>query len=202
MIDKRCPCCKLVKLVSDFAKHATNGLQAYCRPCSAEKSRAWAAANKEKKRQHKMASRHADIERDRENRRRHYANNAQKLREKSRNRTPEERRKRAERQTQYRAENPEKIRQLNRARVATQRAAGKVTRSDVDRLIGLQRGCCAICKAPTVKSGKGFHLDHKVPLASGGNNEFGNLQLLCPPCNLSKNARDPVEFMQSRGFLL
>ena len=47
-----------------------------------------------------------------------------------------------------------------------------------------------------------MHLDHKVPLAAGGANEFGNLQLLCPRCNLAKSARDPLDFMQSRGFLL
>jgi hypothetical protein len=28
------------------------------------------------------------------------------------------------------------------------------------------------------------------------------LQLLCRPCNLSKSARDPIEFMQERGMLL
>lgn len=29
-----------------------------------------------------------------------------------------------------------------------------------------------------------------------------NLQLLCPTCNQQKNAHDPIDFMQSRGFLL
>ena len=40
------------------------------------------------------------------------------------------------------------------------------------------------------------------PLARGGTNQRTNLQLLCPPCNLSKSAKDPIDFMQSRGFLL
>jgi hypothetical protein len=26
--------------------------------------------------------------------------------------------------------------------------------------------------------------------------------LLCRPCNQSKSARDPIEFVQSRGFLV
>jgi hypothetical protein len=29
-----------------------------------------------------------------------------------------------------------------------------------------------------------------------------NVQLLCPPCNLKKHAKDPIQFMQERGFLL
>jgi hypothetical protein len=29
-----------------------------------------------------------------------------------------------------------------------------------------------------------------------------NVQLLCATCNLNKNAKDPIDFMQSRGFLL
>ena len=41
-----------------------------------------------------------------------------------------------------------------------------------------------------------------MPLARGGKHEASNLQLLCPPCNMSKNAKHPIDFMQQRGFLL
>ena len=202
MTTKICSACRVEKDAIEFAKHATRGLQPYCRPCSLEKSRAWAAANKAKKAEHKRNSRHADIERDRETRRRHYANNAEALRDQSRNRSAEKRAQRAERQREYRRANPEKTRQLNRARVHSQRAAGRVTREMIEFLIAMQRGCCAVCKRHTVKAGKGFHLDHKQALASGGTNAIGNLQLLCPTCNLRKSDRDPVEFMQSVGYLL
>ncbi|MBU9359553.1 HNH endonuclease [Burkholderia multivorans] len=47
-----------------------------------------------------------------------------------------------------------------------------------------------------------FPNDDIEPLARGGSNDIANIQLLCRTCNLSKHARDPVEFMQSRGFLL
>jgi hypothetical protein len=33
-------------------------------------------------------------------------------------------------------------------------------------------------------------------------NDKYNLQLLCAPCNLSKRAKDPIEFNQSLGLLL
>lgn len=66
-------------------------------------------------------------------------------------------------------------------------------------LLELQRWRCAACGADLRK---GKHLDHVVPIAAGGKNEAGNLQWLCPPCNVSKGARPWPEFMQSRGFLL
>jgi 5-methylcytosine-specific restriction endonuclease McrA len=48
----------------------------------------------------------------------------------------------------------------------------------------------------------GYHKDHVVPLALGGEHAPNNIQLLCPACNLSKGARHPVDFMQSKGMLL
>ena len=38
------------------------------------------------------------------------------------------------------------------------------------------------------------------PCATCGGTE--RYELLCEACNLSKHARDPMEFMQSRGYLL
>lgn len=66
-------------------------------------------------------------------------------------------------------------------------------------LFKLQRGKCAICRC-LIKSG--YHVDHIQPISKGGTNGKDNIQLLCPTCNLTKNASDPIDFMQSRGFLL
>lgn len=66
--------------------------------------------------------------------------------------------------------------------------------------IAEKRCRCAVCKASI--EGAAYHLDHIKPLARGGGNDPSNLQLLCPPCNLSKSAKDPIDFMQSRGYLL
>ena len=41
-----------------------------------------------------------------------------------------------------------------------------------------------------------------MPLALGGKHEDENLQLLCATCNLSKGAKHPIAFMQSKGRLL
>ena len=69
----------------------------------------------------------------------------------------------------------------------------------VDRVMGLQKSRCAVCRD---YMGPGFVVDHILPLALGGNNDPKNIQLLCEPCNQAKWHKHPVDFMQSRGFLL
>ena len=100
----------------------------------------------------------------------------------------------------WRKNNKELMRLHSSARRARERrATGKPSRNIVSKLLLLQRGMCAVCMKPL--NGV-FHLDHIVPLVSGGSNHDSNLQLLHSICNLQKNKRDPVDFMQSRGFLL
>jgi 5-methylcytosine-specific restriction endonuclease McrA len=50
--------------------------------------------------------------------------------------------------------------------------------------------------------GDNYHIDHIMPLALGGSNTDDNIQLLRQRCNNQKCAKHPVDFMQSRGFLL
>ena len=63
----------------------------------------------------------------------------------------------------------------------------------------LQKGLCPCCRKPL---GNDYHMDHIIPLALGGSNGDNNIQLLRSECNLEKQAKHPVDFMQSRGFLL
>jgi 5-methylcytosine-specific restriction endonuclease McrA len=115
----------------------------------------------------------------------------------------------------YRAENPEKARQAiddwwsrnpgrkkvyHRNRKARKRGnGGSHTAEDIAAIFKAQHGRCAICRK---KLGDERHVDHITPIIKGGSNDPKNLQMLCEPCNLAKAARDPIDHMQSLGFLL
>lgn len=95
---------------------------------------------------------------------------------------------------------PEIHRARNSSRKARRRgASGAFNAAQISNLYTLQLGRCAICAVDL--NGK-FHKDHIFPLARGGSNDIGNIQLLCVGCNCSKQDKDPVEFMQSKGLLL
>ena len=99
------------------------------------------------------------------------------------------------------AANPDKRAEYQQGRRAKVSAAGgKLTPGIKAKLFILQAGCCACCK--TKCSIRGLHMDHVMPLALGGGSFDDNMQLLCQPCNNSKYSKHPIDFMQSRGFLL
>lgn len=89
-----------------------------------------------------------------------------------------------------------RIRQQNRR---DRKSGGRLSPGIVGRLFLKQKGRCPCCR---MSLGTEFHMDHIVPLASGGLHADENMQLLRAECNLKKAARDPIEFMQERGFLL
>lgn len=101
----------------------------------------------------------------------------------------------------WKVANPEMVRQHNTTRRARKEAAsnGQLPRGAIKRILGLQKWKCACCN---VSLRGGYHVDHIEPLAKGGEHSPENLQMLCPQCNLSKSAKDPIEYMQSKGFLL
>ena len=101
----------------------------------------------------------------------------------------------------YHAKFPEIARKSNRKRRALKAGSGGVLSLDiVDVLMSFQRSKCPNCKANLGLTG--HHLDHITPLSRGGLNVDGNVQLLCPPCNLRKADKDPIEWAQLNGRLL
>lgn len=78
---------------------------------------------------------------------------------------------------------------------------GTHTKADIDEILRRQKYKCAECGA-SVKKRANRHVDHVMPLALGGSNDKSNLQVLCPPCNLSKSSRHPLDFARSKGRLL
>lgn len=100
----------------------------------------------------------------------------------------------------WKKENKERVcahSQKRRALIAN--AEGEITAGDIQRLLVLQKSKCASCRLSLAGA---YHLDHIIALACGGANSPANAQLLCPTCNLQKGVKHPVDFMQSKGFLL
>ncbi len=109
-----------------------------------------------------------------------------------------------DRKRRWRKNNPDHVRAKSRIYSAKRKArkleiGGDHSLEDIVRILRLQKRRCACCKVKLVSA---YHVDHIVPLARGGDNSARNIQVLCPPCNWSKHAKDPIDFMQSRGFLL
>jgi 5-methylcytosine-specific restriction endonuclease McrA len=123
--------------------------------------------------------------------------------------------KHAARKKEYRAANAGRLKQRAKAyyeankdlyaarsrnRTARKKKAeGSHTAADLRIILKSQRGKCAYCPT-SIKLRR--HVDHIVPLAKGGTNWPSNIQLTCPPCNLSKGKTDPIDFAQRLGMLL
>lgn len=98
------------------------------------------------------------------------------------------------------AANPNAKRIIDQNRRARKRLlTGGLSRGLTAKLFKLQKGKCPCCNKPL---GDDFHLDHIMPLALGGVHKDENIQLLRAVCNMQKNAKHPVDFMQQRGFLV
>lgn len=96
--------------------------------------------------------------------------------------------------------NPEARRIYEQRRRARKAASeGSFTPGDVSALRERQKFKCANCSVSVKKS---YHIDHIVPLALGGSNGIGNIQILCPSCNKRKNAKHPLAWARENGRLL
>lgn len=197
-----------------------------CLPCGRSTAAAWAAANPERKKAAKAAYRSANPDKEKaynkawmtanaEKMKAYYAINSEKRRAANaawKQANPEKykayaaawRLANSERisavQACWQAANAEAKQIHNQNRRAKKKQNGGVLSKGLSqKLFKLQKGKCACCKQPL---GDNFHLDHIVPLALGGPNIDENMQLLIARCNLQKREKHPIDFMQSKSFLL
>lgn len=222
---KKCARCELTKPSSDFHKRSgrRSGLQSACIACKRlerlarpqdkvrskayylenrdfilEQSAEWLAANQDRKKATNKAWYESNSERLAVER----AEGADERRVYDALYYAENKDRRAEKNKAWRIANIERVYARNAARRALKRGAGGThSAADIDHLLKVQNFRCAHswCR---VSLKPGFHRDHVIPLALGGTNDRQNIQLLCIPCNLKKNAQHPIDFARRNGMLL
>lgn len=186
-----------------------------CKECTKRLSRAWGASHTEQVKKTKTiyrainqdmlrakdaAYRASNTEKFKKRDANYYTKNAQRILASKaeyyeKNREAEV----AKKQTYYQA-NPEKfVIWVGNRRAKKLAVGGRLSQGLAVRLFKLQKGKCPCCKQAL---GDKYHLDHIIPIALGGTNTDDNIQLLRSTCNHQKWAKHPIDFMQSRGFLL
>lgn len=203
---KLCTRCLVLQPLSSFSvkKRSKDGLRHTCRVCNKIDYAAWRAANPEKSKAACASYRQANPEKVKAAAAIYYAANTEERKAYNaawRKANPDKLHSwDASWCAAWRAANPDYVRLWNHNRRVSIRISGNVLSQNlVAKLFKLQRGLCVCCNKPL---GDDYHLDHIMPFALGGINVDSNTQLLRQRCNNQKGAKDPIDFMQSRGFLL
>lgn len=173
---------------------------ARCNKCNAANSAKWRAANPDKEKEARRKWREENKSIIKKLSLQYYDKNKELIKEKVSDYRKSNPEKAAAAVERCHRRNPEYIRlksQNRRARIKFD--GGKLSKGIEQKLLNLQRGKCACCGQPI---GDDYHLDHIMPLALGGSHSDDNIQLLKSACNIKKNAKHPIDFMQSKGFLL
>lgn len=178
---------KLCARGHDSERATSNGT---CLACKVEHMREWAARNPDDYRAAMRVATEKNSERAKARASAWYYNNKERA---------------LKRCKEWAEKNKERMKPFSRAATRNRRARlarsdGQHSARDIHELLILQKYKCAACRA-SLKRSK-YHVDHVFPISRGGGNGKDNLQILCAPCNLSKNAKDPIAWAQSSGRLL
>lgn len=186
-----CPKCQ-----AETERNANN----CCKPCSKEYHAAWVANNYDKMKEYKAAWKKANREKIKTNDAAYRAANRDKEKARSAAYYAANTGKAKASNAAWKAANPEARRiQVQNRRARKRINGGTLSNGLAKKLFELQKGKCPCCKKPL---GNNYQIDHIVPVSLGGSNTDDNIQLLRQRCNSQKSSKHPIDFMQSRGFLL
>lgn len=171
-----------------------------CVPCKKAAMKEWRGKNVEKVKASRLKYLVANVEKVALGKRRWSQENPEKVKLKNANYQANFPEKTKALRVAWNKANPNAGRVKNSNRRARKREnGGRLSKDLSDKLFKLQKGKCPCCKKLL---GDKYHVDHVIPLKLEGQNLDKNIQLLCASCNLSKGCLHPIDFMQSRGFLL
>jgi hypothetical protein len=163
---KRCTKCGEAKAPAEFPiRKGLTGrstLHSWCRECRNASSARWGVANPEKRKAAAKRLRECDIEKNRAYQRERY---------------------RARRETDALA-----IAATSRAESAQSRGADVLEHVVPLVVLEMQDGVCGICEQDLDPFF--FHIDHKIPVAWGGNHCYENVHAVHPECNFAKNLEE------------
>lgn len=185
-----------------------------CPECKRIYNRQYREKNRDKLNQYIRNWRLENPEKWKESDRRWKENNQERARKNNSDWSKRNKDKKNKSAAEYKQRNPEKVKNKNRRhyelnkedyfirsvnRRFALKAGGVLSKNIKQKLYELQKGLCVCCKQPLEDD---YHLDHIIPLYLGGKNIDSNVQLLRAECNLKKGKIDPIDYMQSKGFLI
>lgn len=180
---KRCTRCETVRPISDFYLRG-GAHRTACKECMNRQHRAYVVAHRERVAEYKQqwGAEHNGA------RRAKYASNESF------------RAAHIASAKEWREANPEKRLAISQNYKHRRRAQEEGGISSAD-LLAWKRAQPKVCYWCGCKCAKAFTVDHYTALSKGGKHDAANLVIACRPCNLRKNAKDPLEFAQSVGRL-
>lgn len=190
---KVCRKCGEFKLYSKYGRVKLNkdGHRRECKICVAEYNREYYQQNAEYLREYQREYHQQNPEYSRE----YYQQNAEQKREYNLEYHQQNATKLASHHREYKQQNAERYRAYSERRRARQlNAEGDHTGEDRIFLHG--SGFCVYCNCACEDG----HIDHIYPLSTGGSNNVANLVYSCAPCNLSKSAKPPLQWIVEQGL--
>lgn len=196
---KTCTKCKTAYPLDGFPpnKSAGDGRHSWCRPCCYAASQDWRERNRQRQRQAERARYAANPENGRAKSRRWRERNRKATREAARKYYAENQGERLVYAKKYRELNRSLIRKRARERYAANpglyrlRARERAFTGETAAYVAeLLEQPCAYCG-----STEQIEIEHVVPYSRGGKTEPDNLVPACLPCNRSKGAKTPTEWL-------
>lgn len=195
---KTCPKCKIEKPIVEFSKDSSqkDGLQSRCKLCNKQYGKAYREANAERKAEYNKAWREANKERVTEYKKAWNKTNAERKAEYDKGWYEANREREAERIKAWQKANPDKCRAYSQARRALELEALVDNDITVTGLRELYDDLCFYYLDPLYFDVPfAVHVDHLIPLSKGGEHSWNNVCLACATCNLTKNAKNPLEHL-------